>query len=147
MVNSNRNDFRVWQLVFGFDDFVDLSYIAYKLNMMPRSVRRILERVDSPLVEFDDDGSLAVRVVGSPRERAALFEEIGAGCCKVSPECRTAIRESLTNPATLNELVEVTGFSRYEIISAIQVMMDVNCTEHMSGRRVYRLKEIECTRT
>lgn len=133
-------------MVFGYDDFVSMSYIAYKLNMMPRAVRRVLEREESPLVVIDEEGCPAVKIVGTPEERAALFEEIGARCCKVSPECRTAIRESLRTPATLSQLMSETGFSRYEIISAIQVMMDVDSREH-TGRRVYELKVKECTQT
>lgn len=142
MAVSNRNDFRVWQMLFGYDDFVSLSYIAYKLNIMPRSVRRIIERENSPLIVMDTDGAPAVKITGTPQERAALYEEIGARCCRITPECRTAIREALHTPTTLASLVDETGYTRYEIISAIQVMMDVDCRDH-TGRRIYELKAIE----
>lgn len=146
MAESNRNDFRVWQMLFEYDDFVSMSYMAYKLNMMPRSVRRVIEREDSPLIVIDNEGCPAAKVVGTPAERAALFEQIGMKCCKVSPECCTAIRKALSTPTTLPQLVSETGYSRYEIISAIQVMMDVDAREH-TGRRVYELKVDGCTQT
>lgn len=133
-------------MVFRYDDFVSMSYIAYKLNMMPRAVRRVLEREGSPLVVIEEGECPAVKVVGTPEEKAALFEEIGAKCCKVSPECRTAIRECLSSPSTLPRLVDETGYTRYEIISAIQVMMDVDTHEH-TGRRIYELKVKRCIRT
>ena len=134
----NRNDFKVWQELCGEEGFVTIRELAWRLNMLPRSVQSIIASVDTPLVEWERAPS-AVRLNGTPEEKRLLYEEIGSKWCAVSEECKDAVRSTIQSPSTLMALVEATGFTRYEVQIALDVMHEIECTGK-PGHKTYSLR-------
>lgn len=134
----NRNDFKVWQALCEMDGFVTIRELAWRLDMLPRSVQSIIASVDTPLVEWTRSPT-AVRLNGTPEEKRMLYEEIGSKWCSVSDECKDAVRSTIQSPSTLMALVEATGYTRYEIQMALTVMHEIECTGK-PGHKMYRLR-------
>ena len=140
----NRNDFKVWQHLCAADDYVIIGDLAWKLNMLPRSVLSIIWRVDTPLIEWRKM-PLSVKLNGTEEEKRLLYEKIGSEWCSVSEECKEAVRKAVPYASTLTEIASLTdGFSRYEVQMALMVMHDVECTAG-ADHKIYKLRnEMEC---
>lgn len=123
-MNSNR--LRVWRMIFMSPNGVSIQCICCELkNVMPAEVASIIQSHPDPHIVFDRPWGI-VRVQGPENERRLLYESICTEYYHIPEDCKEAVRQAVADgPKSMLEIVEATGYNRYMIQNAVEVMHDI----------------------
>nr|DAH47083.1 MAG TPA: purine repressor [Caudoviricetes sp.] len=143
-MKTNKNRFRIIQMLFDrAGTWVCIKDIAHELDMTYHQASKYLALIPTPPLESELDGGVRfVRIVGTPQELGAMYEEYKSQYLGVKDEDKELIRRVLRQDpgACLDRITVATGLERHEAIRIISVMSDID-SWNMHGIKCYRLEE------